>query len=316
MTAFLARRSISLVPTVLGVVTLVFLMVRLIPGDPAAAAGGENLGGEALNALRARLGISGPLHQQYLDYLGRLLHGDLGGSLHTGLTVVTIVQGALPITVLVGAVSVLVGSVLAIPLGSFAAYSRSRGWLAFDHVLSGLALAADTMPSFWVALVLILFLSLKLRWFPVSGALDLSDPAAAAQRLALPVAVLALGQIAAVARVTRTAVLEVLAEDYVRTARSVGTPEVELLFRNALPNALLPVMTVVGLSVGRLLGGTVIVESVFSIPGMGTALVQAIGARDYPIIQGLILVFALLFILVNLFTDVLYTRLDPRVRLA
>jgi ABC-type dipeptide/oligopeptide/nickel transport system permease component len=155
-----------------------------------------------------------------------------------------------------------------------------------------------------------------MRWFPVSGGLDWSNPGALALRLALPVTVLALGQIASVARVTRTAVLEVLAEDYVRTARALGTPEMEVLFRHALRNALLPVMTVVGLSVGRLLGGTVIVESIFSIPGMGTALVQAIGARDYPIVQGLILVFALLFVLVNLFTDVLYTRLDPRVRLS
>jgi ABC-type dipeptide/oligopeptide/nickel transport system permease component len=316
LSGFVARRGLALVPTVLGVVTLVFLMVRLIPGDPAAAAGGENLGAEALASLRTKLGISGPLHEQYLAYLGQLLRGNLGGSLHTGLSVGTIVSGALPITMVVGLFGVLVGTALAIPLGALAAYARSRGRLTIDHGLSGLAMAADTMPSFWVALILILFLSLKMRWFPVSGGLDWSNPGALVSRLALPVAVLALGQIASVARVTRTAVLEVLGEDYVRTARAVGTPEREVLFRHALRNALLPVMTVVGLSVGRLLGGTVIVESIFSIPGMGTALVQAIGARDYPIVQGLILVFALLFVLVNLFTDILYTRLDPRVRLS
>jgi peptide/nickel transport system permease protein len=316
LTAFAARRGLALVPTVLGVVTLVFLMVRLIPGDPAAAAGGENLGAEALAALRVKLGINGLLHEQYFAYLSQLLRGDLGSSLHTGLSVGTIVRGALPITAVVGVLGMALGTGVALPLGAVAAYARSRGKQSVDHALSGFAMAADTMPSFWVALILILFLSLRLRWFPVSGALDWSNPAAFAQRLALPVAVLALGQIASVARVTRTAVLEVLGEDYVRTARAVGTPEGEVLFRHALRNALLPVMTVVGLSVGRLLGGTVIVESIFSIPGMGTALVQAIGARDYPIVQGLILVFALLFVLVNLCTDVLYTRLDPRVQLS
>lgn len=315
MRGFVVRRGLALIPTVMGVVTLVFLMVRLIPGDPAAAIAGENVGAEALAGLREKLGVNRPIQEQYVSYLGQLVHGNLGTSLHTGLSVGDIVGGALPITMLLGFLSVIVGTGLAIPLGAVAAYSRSRGRLKVDNLLSGLALAADTMPSFWVALILILFLSLRLRWFPVSGQLDWSNPASVAARMTLPVAVLALGQIAGVARVTRTAVLGVLAEDYVRTARAVGTPEREVLFKHALHNALLPVMTVVGLSVGRLLGGTVIVESIFSIPGMGTALVQAITARDYPIVQGLILIFALLFVFVNLCTDLLYTRLDPRVRL-
>lgn len=316
MPAYVARRGLALVPTLLGIITLVFLMLRLIPGDPAIAAGGGNLGAEALAAMRERLGVTGPLYQQYLEYLARLFRLDLGRSLHTGLPVIELIRGALPVTVLLGGLGVLLGTILAVPLGAAAAYFRSRGRSTLDHALTGVALAADTMPSFWVALVLVLFLSLKLHWLPVSGALDWSNPVSAIQRLALPVLVLAIGQIATVARVTRTAVLEVLGEDYVRTARAVGTPEMSVLFNHALRNALLPITTVLGLSVGRLLGGTVIVESIFSIPGMGTALVTAIGGRDYPIVQSLILVFAVLFILVNFLTDLLYTRLDPRLRLS
>jgi ABC-type dipeptide/oligopeptide/nickel transport system permease component len=174
----------------------------------------------------------------------------------------------------------------------------------------------DSLPSFWVSLILMMFLSLKLGWFPVSGAMDWGDPGYMARRLALPVTVLALGQVSSVARVTRTAVLQALDEDYIRTARSLGTPERTILFRHALPNAALPIVTMSGLSIGRLFAGTIIVESIFSIPGMGTQLLRSITGRDYPLIQGLILTYAVIFVLVNVLTDIVYTRFDPRVRLS
>ncbi|GMV86936.1 MAG: glutathione ABC transporter permease [Dehalococcoidia bacterium] len=315
MTGYTLKRGASLLPTLLGTVTLVFLMIRLIPGDPAAAVGGENLGEEALSALREKLGVDGSIPAQYAEFIGDLARFDLGQSIHTGLPVTQVIRDALPVTAAVALLSVFLGTIIAVPLGALAAYARSRGKVVSDQALTGFAMGIDTMPAFWVALVLILVFSLRLGWFPVSGQIDWADPLATTRRLFLPVVVLGLAQVASVARVTRTAVLESLQDDYVRTARALGTPESVILFKHALRNSALPIVTITGLSVGRLLGGTVIIENIFSIPGMGTALVQAINARDYPIVQGVILVFALLFILVNFATDLIYTRVDPRVGL-
>jgi ABC-type dipeptide/oligopeptide/nickel transport system permease component len=316
MTGYILKRTGAMVPTLLGTVTLVFLMIRLIPGDPAAAVGGENLGEEALAALREKLGVNGSILSQYGNFIGDLARFDLGSSIHTGLPVNQLIREAMPVTAVVAVASVVLGTLLAVPIGAFAAYARSRGSVAADQALTTGSMAIDTMPAFWVALVLILFFSLQLGWFPVSGPIPWSDPLLAAKRLALPVSVLGLSQVASVARVTRTSVLEALNDDYVRTARALGTPELTVLFKHALRNSALPIVTITGLSIGRLFGGTVIIENIFSIPGMGTALVQGINSRDYPIVQGVILVFALLFILVNFATDLVYTRIDPRVRLS
>lgn len=316
MTGYLLRRGLTLVPTVLGIVTIVFLMIRLIPGDAADAVGGEHLSGEALEVLRERLGLTGSPVAQYFAYLGDLVRFDLGESLHTGLPVRTIIWDALPVTVVVGISSLVLGVLIAVPLGAFAAYARSRGKVAGDSALTTGAMIIDTIPSFWLALVFILAFSIQAGWFPVSGPIDWGDPVQTMKRLALPVMVLSIGQIASVARITRTAVLEALSDDYVRTARALGTPEMEILFRHALRNSALPLVTITGLSVGRLIGGTVITESIFSLPGMGTALIRGISGRDYPVVQGVILLFALMFVLVNVLTDIVYTRVDPRVRLS
>lgn len=316
MTGYIIKRTGAMVPTLLGTVTLVFLMIRLIPGDPAAAVGGENLGEEALAALREKLGVNGSILSQYANFVGDLVRFDLGASIHTGLPVSQLIREAMPVTAVVAIASVVLGTILAVPIGAFAAYARSRGSVAGDQALTTGSMVIDTMPAFWVALVFILFFSLSLGWFPVSGPIPWSEPVPAAKRLALPVFVLGLSQVASMARVTRTSVLEALNDDYVRTARALGTPELTILFRHALRNSALPIVTITGLSIGRLFGGTVIIENIFSIPGMGTALVQGINSRDYPIVQGVILVFALLFILVNFATDLVYTRIDPRVRLS
>jgi ABC-type dipeptide/oligopeptide/nickel transport system permease component len=315
MTLYMTRRFGQLIPTVLGIVTLVFLMLRMLPGDPAAFIAGETAGEEALQALRDQLGLNKPMLQQYTDYVSSVLQLDFGRSIVNGLPVLQLVGGAMPVTLIVGFVSLIVGFVLAVPLGTVAAYLASRGKTALDQGLITTAMFIDTMPSFWIGLLLMLLLTLQLRWLPATGALDYGDPVGVMRRLALPVIVLAIGQLATVARITRTAVLDVMNEDYIRTARALGTSELTILFKNALPNAALPVVTVAGLSFGRLLGGTIIVESIFALPGMGTLLVNGINGRDYPVVQGAVLLYASLFILVNLITDLFYTRVDPRVSL-
>lgn len=316
MSGYLLKRGGALVPTLLGIVTLVFLMVRLIPGDPAEAVGGENLNGEALQILRERMGLTGSPLAQYFDYLTSVARFDLGSSLHTGLPVTTIIKDALPVTIVVGLTSLALGLVISVPIGAVAAYMRSRGNVAGDSALTTGAMIIDTIPGFFLALLFIMFFSIQLGWFPISGPIEWSDPVSVVKRLALPIAVLSIGQVASIARVVRTAVLESLGDDYVRTARALGTPEISILFRHALRNSTLPLVTITGLSVGRLIGGTVITEAIFSLPGMGTTLIKAIQGRDYPVIQGIILLFALMFVLMNVLTDLVYTRVDPRVRLS
>jgi peptide/nickel transport system permease protein len=310
-------RRLSTVPlTTLGVVTLVFLMLRLLPGDPASFIAGENANAQAVAAIREKLGLNGPLMLQYVHYLGALLRLDLGKSLLTGLPVAAILKQSLPITLTLAGSSVVLSTLVAVPLGCSAAYFRSRGRTALDHSLTLFALGVDALPAFWVALVFVLFFSLRLGWFPISGRINWSNPPALGLRLAMPIVVLALAQIAALARVTRTAMIEALGEDYARTARALGTPELSLVFSHALRNAALPVLTVIGLGFGRLLGGTVLIESLFSLPGLGSRLLDGIFGRDYPVVQGAILLYASLFIVVNLVTDILYTQADPRVKLS
>lgn len=315
MSAYLARRSFQLAVTVFGIVTLVFLMLRLLPGDPAAFIAGENVGEEALQAMRVKLGLDQPLGLQYVTYLLKVARFDLGASIVTGLPVLGLISGALPITLLVGTTSLVLGFLISVPLGTLAAYLSSKGRDTLDQVVIWLTLVLDIMPSFWMALLLMLVFTLMLGWLPATGQIDFGDPGALVKRMALPVVVLGLAQIATVARITRTAVLEVLHEDYVRTARSMGTNDLVVLFKHALPNAALPVVTIAGLSFGRLLGGTIIIETIFALPGMGTLLVNGINGRDYPVVQGTILIYAVLFILVNLATDLVYTKVDPRIKL-
>ncbi|HET9318899.1 MAG TPA: ABC transporter permease [Bryobacteraceae bacterium] len=312
----LLRRLSALPFTVFGVVTLVFLMLRLLPGDPAAFIAGENANAATVAAIRDRLGLNGPILLQYVHYLGLLLRLDLGHSLLTGLPVASILKQSLPITLVLASSSVVLSTLVAIPLGCCAAYFRSHGRTALDHLLTLFALGVDALPAFWVALVFVLFFSLRLGWFPISGRLVWGDLPSLSLRLAMPIVVLALAQIAALARVTRTAMIEALGEDYARTARALGTPEPILVFQHALRNAALPVLTVIGLGFGRLLAGTVLIESLFSLPGLGSRLLDGIFGRDYPVVQGAILLYAALFIAVNVLTDVLYTQADPRVKLS
>lgn len=309
------RRSVQTIPVVLGVVTLVFCMMRFLPGDPAAFMLGEGAKQETIDLVRADLGLDRPLSTQYFNFIQELARFDLGQSILNRNNVTKLIGDALPTTLFLGATSLVLGFSIAVPLGTLAAYFGSKGKTWMDQTCTVGALVMDVIPGFWLALVLMLLFTLQLGWLPATGPVDFGDPVALIKRFALPVSVLTFGQIGVIARVTRASVLEVLGDDFVRTARSMGTPELTVLFRHALRNAALPVITVAGLSFGRLLGGTVIVESIFALPGMGTVIVNSILGRDYPVIQGVVLVYATIFILVNLATDLAYTKLDPRVSL-
>jgi peptide/nickel transport system permease protein len=313
MLAYVLKKFAQLFVTTLGVVTLVFFTLRLIPGDAASAMAGDSLSGEALERLREQMGLTQPLMTQYVTYLKSLLVLDFGQTITTGLSVYDLMRSALPITLLIALSTIVLTIVAAIPLGTLAAFMAHKGRKGLDNLITGTAMVLDLMPSFWTGLVFLLFFSLTLRWFPASGDVDMSDPASVLQRLALPVLVLAVTQIATMARITRTAVLEVLGEDYIRTARSLGWSELRVLFRHALKNAALPIVTVVGLSFGSLLNGTVIVEFIFNIPGIGSLLVNGINSRDYQMVQNLIIFYALIFVTINFVTDIIYRKLDPRV---
>jgi len=314
MLTYSLKRLAQLLVTILGVVTLVFFAMRMIPGDPISAMAGDNLSGAALDRLRGQLGLNEPLLLQYLKYIGSLAHLDFGNTVTTKLPIVGLILAALPVTVSIAIGTILLTVLIAIPLGTLAAYMSHKGHRMLDNIITGAAMILDLMPSFWTSLVCLLIFSLALGWFPASGMVSLDDPVHLAKRVALPILVLSMAQIATMARITRTSVLEVLSEDYVRTARSLGWSELRVLFRHALKNAALPIVTVIGLSFGNLLNGTVIVEFIFTLPGIGNLLVGGINSRDYGMVQTLILFYALIFVLINFATDLAYRIFDPRVQ--
>lgn len=314
MLAYVLNKLLQLVITTLGVVTLVFFTLRLIPGDAASAMAGDTLSGEALERLREQMGLNEPLLSQYTSYLQSLLALDFGRTITTNLSITELLMAALPITLSIAVATIVLTVALSIPLGTLAAYMAHKGHRTLDNLITGTAMLVDLMPSFWTALVMLLLFSLTLGWFPASGVVNLDDPAGFLRRIALPVLVLSVTQLATMARITRTAVLEVLSEDYVRTARSMGWSELRVLFRHALRNAALPIITVIGLSFGNLLNGTVIVEFIFTIPGIGTLLVTGLNSRDYQLVQTLIVLYAIIFISINFMTDIVYKQLDPRVQ--
>lgn len=304
MTAFLVRRLLLLVPTLAGVTAAAFLMLHLTPGDPVTLMLGEFASRGEVARLRAELGLDRPLLVQYLRYLDRTLHGDLGRSIRSHRPVVDEIADRFPSTLqlAVAAMTVAVGA--ALPLGVVAATAR---FPLVDSIVMVSALVGLSMPTFWSGLLLILVFSLVLGWFPITESRGLAA-------LVLPAVTLAAPAAAVLARMTRSSVLEVLRQEYIRTARAKGLGERVVVYRHALRNALVSVLTVVGLQFGGLLAGAVIVESVFARPGLGRLTVNAVLSRDFPLAQGVVLVIALLYILVNMGVDVLYVFLDPRIR--
>lgn len=308
------RRVGEVVPTVIGLAVVSFLVMRLLPGDPAAFIAGDNLGADELESVRRRLGLDQPLPVQLGQYLLGAARLDFGHSIFTNIEVRTLLLGALPVTVLIAIASMLLGTLLAIPLGALSAYQGWRGARLIDQAITWAAMIVDQVPSFWLGLIFMLLFVLRLGWFPATGPVPWDDPAGLALRMLPVVLILATGQVAKILRITRASVREVLDEDYIRTASSLGQGGLSILFGQATRNGLLPVVTAMGLSFGHMLGGTVILETIFALPGLGTLLVNGINSRDYPVVQGVIFVYGVLFVLTNLVTDLSYRRIDPRVR--
>ena len=308
----LAGRIIALVPVLLGLSLLTFVLLALVPGDPVVTMLGLEADAQSIATLRARYALDQPLPVRFVSWLGLALTGDLGRSIQTGRPVLAMVGAALVPTLQLAAAALLVSLVIAIPAGVVSAVRR--GGVA-DAGASLLALAGLSLPSFWVGILLILAFSIRLPWLPSSGYVPfLSDPVAAIRHLALPALTLGAALAAATTRMTRGALLDVLPADYVRTARAKGLAERRVVWRHALVPALAPVVTLVGLQLGQLLGGVVVTETVFAWPGIGKLIVDAIFARDYPVVQGAILVTATLFVLVNLVSDTIALSIDPRTR--
>lgn len=314
MAGFLALRIASLIPILIGASVVVFLLTRLIPGDPVIALLGMEATDEAIAALRLRFALDQPLPIQYFAWLGSILTGDFGRSIQSGREVLPMLMEAFLPTVWLSLAATAVSLAIAIPAGVVAATRRDS---SADYSASFIALCGLSMPSFWLGVLLILAFSIHLPILPASGYVPPSDDFLAFLRhLVLPALTLGTSLAAAVMRMTRSTMLEVLDADYVRTARAKGLRRSTVIWRHAFRNAQIPIVTLLGIQFGQLLGGVVITETVFSWPGIGKLTVDAIFARDYPVVQGAVLLTAGLFVLLNLLTDIIYTLIDPRLRLS
>ncbi len=311
----IGRRLVQAPAVLLAISVLVFAMLRLVPGDAIsrlAGTGGGNLSPEQMTTLRRMFGLDLPLHEQFLAWLGGLAQGDLGVSLVSGRAVLPDLVGRFGATLELAVLSLLVTVLVGVPLGTFAAIHHGR---AGDIVASTLGLVGIAIPNFWFATLLVLVFSVSLRWLPSAGYIPfLDDPIDSVRLMILPVLALGLAEAAVVARVTRSAIVGVLSEDHVRTARAKGLPERQVIRRHVVGTALVPIITIVGLSAGYLLSGAIIIEQIFSIPGVGRFALEGITDRDYPVVQGAVLFIALVYFGINLTVDVLVAAVDPRVR--
>ncbi|KRT75403.1 MAG: dipeptide/oligopeptide/nickel ABC transporter permease [Candidatus Rokubacteria bacterium CSP1-6] len=332
MGRYAVRRSLTIIPVLLGVSVLVFSFIHLIPGDPALTMLGERATPEKVEEVRRHLGLDRPIPEQYLIYLGKIVRGDLGISIVRGDPVLTDLLRRFPATVELATAAIFLALLFGIPIGIVSAVWRNSLVDSFSRVW---ALAGVSMPIFWLGLMLAWFFGVQLRWLPTGFRLDtgtafepwtnfvILDAALqgnwavlrdALRHLILPAVALATIPLAVIARMTRASMLEVLSQEYIRTAEAKGLPQAAVILRHALRNALLPVLTVVGLQVGHLLAGAILTETIFSWPGIGLWVYESIESRDYAIVQGASLFIAVIFVVVNLVTDVLYAAIDPRIK--
>ena len=312
MLAFLGRRLLSTVPVLLIVALLVFLMLRLTPGDPAAVLAGDAATTEQIAQIRSGLGLDKSVPEQFVIWFGHLLTGDLGQSYYYKTPVTALIAQRLEPTLSLALITIAIAVAVAVPLGVLAAW-RFGGWL--DRALMGFSVLGFSIPVFVLAYLLIWLVSLKLGWLPVQGYKRLAEGVGGwLYQLLLPALTLSVIYIALIARVTRASVLETLGEDYIRTARAKGLPETKVLMRHALANAAVPIITVIGIGIALLIGGVVVTESVYAIPGLGRLTVDAVLARDFPTIQGVILLFSVVYVMINLLVDLSYVFFDPRIR--
>lgn len=304
MWKFIIKRIIALIPVVLGATLLVFLILSMAPGDPAKVILGVEATPEQVEELREEMGLNDPVLVQYVRYMFNLCKGDMGTSYKTGKPVTVEIGARLPHTIRLSFVAILVSIVLAVPLGIIAAIKQNT---LFDAVAMFISLVGTSMPVFWLGMLLILLFSLKLGWFPVFGA---DEPSS----IVLPSLALGLLSMASIARTTRSSMLEVIRQDYIRTARSKGLSEKVVIRKHALKNAMIPMITIIGLQIGMLLAGSILTETVFAWPGIGRLMIQSILNRDTPTILGCIIVFSVSFSIVNLFVDLIYGFVDPRMK--
>jgi len=310
---FLIRRVAISVVTLFVISLIVFTGVRMIPGDPARVMGGTDADAAGLAEIRQKYGLDDPIPLQYLRWIGLALRGDLGESIRTRESVVWTVGRKLPITIELACLSLLVAVAIAIPAGVFSAVRRNTAW---DFLVNALSLCGLSVPSFWLGIMLILLLSVRLHWLPASGFVPpWESPLANLERMIMPAFVLGAGLAAVLMRQTRNSMIEILGADYIRTAWSKGLAGRAVIFRHAFRNGLIPVVTVLGLQTGALMGGAVVTEQIFVVPGFGRLIVEAVFTRDYPLVQGVVLVTASTYVLVNLLVDLSYSVLNPRIRI-
>lgn len=303
MITYVARRVVASVPTLWGVATVVFVMARLLPGDPARVIAGVLASPEDVERIRQSMGLAEPLWVQYGNFLGSLLRFNLGTSAHTNAPVIDEIGSRLPYTVELAVVALVIAVTVGLLAGVAAAIRRNT---MLDLLISSFSVFGVSMPVYWLGLMMIILFAIYLHLLPAAGA---DEPAS----IVMPAVTLALFSLGLIARMTRSSMLEVLGQDYVRTARAKGAPLRSVVFRHALRNALLPIMTVIGLQFGALLGGAVVTETVFAWPGVGRLLIDSIFFRDYPVVQGLVLMFGTTFVVINLLVDLLYAYVDPRI---
>ncbi|MCX8118708.1 MAG: ABC transporter permease [Desulfobacterota bacterium] len=312
MLSYIARRLLATIPVMGMVAAIVFAILRLTPGDPAAILAGDAATPQQLERIRNQMGLDRPIHIQFLLWLGQLLRGDLGVSLISGTSVGGMIADRFGPSLALALSTILFTVLIAIPLGVIAAWRQGT---LLDRAVMAFSVLGFSTPVFVTGYLLVFLFSIKFGWFPVQGYRPLASGFwPFYHRLILPTLALSTIYIALVARITRTSVLEVMGEDYIRTARAKGVRESAVLIRHALRNAAVPIATIVGIGLAMLISGVVVTESVFNLPGLGRLVVEAVLARDYPVIQGLILLFSLIYILINLAVDILYTLFDPRIR--
>ena len=304
MYKYICKRILMMIPVIIGVSLLVFLVLKMTPGDPARVVAGSEADEATVEQIREELGLNKPVLQQYVDYMLALLHGDMGTSYTTRKPVADEILARMPTTFILAFAGVFVAVLIGIPLGIV---SATKQYSVLDYISTLLALGGVAMPNFWLGLMLILLFSLKLGWLPSGGGDSWTS-------YVLPAITLGVGATASFMRTTRSSMLEVIRQDYIRTARAKGAGEGRVVMHHALRNAMIPVITVIGLQIGTLLGGAVVNETVFSLPGLGTLMINAINQKNEPVVLGCLITFAIIFSLVNLLIDILYAFIDPRIK--
>lgn len=311
MFGHIVRRLIAMIPTLLLVSIILFTIISLLPGDAALALVGEAVNQEDLEKIRAELGLDKPIYLRYADWLGKVLQGDLGRALKSNQPVIEIVKLRLPVTAELTVLAMIIATVIAVPAGIFAALRRNSKWDVANGILSMIGIA---MPPFWLGILLIMLFSIWLDWLPSSGYVSFfEDPVGNLEHMAMPAFTIGFAFAATIMRQTRSSMLEVLGQEYILTARAKGLRETVVIWKHALRNAFIPVITVISMQVGRLIGGAVVTEIVFALPGVGREIVDSIIARDYPVVMALILFTALCVVVTNTLVDILYVIIDPRI---